>query len=106
MPTKPKTFRPAGAPSKQEQRRAFDKRRQASQDYRKWYCLKKWRDIRDYLLRRNPLCPECSARGLVVPGTDIDHIIPHKGDKALFWDCKNLQVLCHECHARKTGQGL
>jgi 5-methylcytosine-specific restriction endonuclease McrA len=28
----------------------------------------------------------------------VDHIIPHKGDKALFWDEKNWQPLCKYCH--------
>ena len=34
--------------------------------------------------------------------TDVDHIIPHKGDRSLLYDERNLQALCHECHSRKT----
>lgn len=27
-----------------------------------------------------------------------DHIIPHRGDPALFWDMSNLQTLTKQCH--------
>ena len=37
-----------------------------------------------------------------MPATDVDHIVPHRGDMSLFWDVNNWQALCHECHARKT----
>ena len=41
-------------------------------------------------------------KGLLVPATDVDHIIPHKGNEDLMWDEENLQALCHACHSRKT----
>ena len=34
----------------------------------------------------------------------VDHIIPHKGDEALFWDEDNLQSLCTPCHNQKTAR--
>ena len=37
-------------------------------------------------LRRHPLCVECMKQGRYVKATDVDHIIPHRGDKILFWD--------------------
>lgn len=46
---------------------------------------------RDYL-QAHPLCA-CGTPAIVV-----DHIIPHKGDKALFWDKSNWQPLCTTCH--------
>jgi 5-methylcytosine-specific restriction protein A len=37
----------------------------------------------------------------------VDHVIPHKGDRALFWDeANNWQALCARCHALKTNAGL
>ena len=30
--------------------------------------------------------------------TVVDHIIPHRGDKTLFWDETNWQSLCKTCH--------
>jgi len=31
--------------------------------------------------------------------TLVDHKIPHKGDKRLFWDRSNWQPLCTPCHS-------
>lgn len=28
----------------------------------------------------------------------VDHITPHRGDSALFFDEENLQALCKTCH--------
>lgn len=50
----------------------------------------------------HPLCVECLRHGKATPATDVDHIVPHKGNKRLFWDRSNWQPLCHECHSRKT----
>lgn len=30
-----------------------------------------------------------------------DHKQPHRGDPDLFWDERNLQCLCKDCHDRK-----
>lgn len=34
----------------------------------------------------------------------VDHIIPHRGDKKLFWDERNWQGLCKKHHDRKTAK--
>jgi 5-methylcytosine-specific restriction protein A len=52
----------------------------------------------------NPLCVICAAKGYVKMANVVDHIIPHKGDKALFYDFDNLQSLCTRCHNRKTAR--
>ncbi|WP_244295246.1 HNH endonuclease [Paracoccus versutus] len=31
--------------------------------------------------------------------TLVDHIKPHRGDKALFWNWNNWQALCTGCHS-------
>ena len=41
-------------------------------------------------------------RGLIVPATVVDHVRPHKGNPAVFWDSTNLQSLCVQCHDAKT----
>ncbi len=43
--------------------------------------------------------------GSVKPATDVDHVIPHRGNEQLFWDEENWQALYHECHSRKTAMG-
>lgn len=52
-----------------------------------------WEKARKEFLRRNPRCAICGERASVV-----DHRIPHKGDKALFWDRTNWQPLCQRDH--------
>ena len=65
----------------------------------------RWRKARTAFLQRNPLCNECMKRGKITPATVVDHIIPHRGDRKLFWDESNWQPLCKCCHDRKTGSG-
>ena len=67
---------------------------------------RKWREARARYLRLNPLCIKCLERGTLEPATVVDHIVPHRGDPLLFWDEKNWQSLCKDCHDHKTGAGL
>ena len=62
----------------------------------------RWNKARKRYLVTHPLCAECLKRGRYVKATDVDHIVPHRGDKILFWDESNWQALCHSCHSRKT----
>lgn len=62
----------------------------------------KWRKARIGFLTKNPFCIFCREKGIIKPATVVDHIIPHKGDKKLFWDKTNWQPLCKQCHDRKT----
>ena len=51
----------------------------------------------------NPLCAECDRHTLVTPGEVVDHVKELK-DGGDPWDVDNLQTLCKECHAKKTGE--
>lgn len=42
--------------------------------------------------------------GSVREATVVDHIRPHRGDRALFLDPANLQSLCTACHNRLKAQ--
>ncbi len=64
----------------------------------------KWRKARERYFRRSPLCVECAKHGWVTEATDLDHIIPHKGNMTLFWDESNWQGLCHSHHSEKTSR--
>ena len=65
-----------------------------------------WRKARKAFLSRHPLCAECLKSGVLTPATVVDHIVPHRGYHALFWDEQNWQPLCKSCHDKKTGGGL
>lgn len=69
-------------------------------DYRAWYHTKRWKRMRwAVLLRDEFTCRRC---GVLVSQTRklvADHIVPHRGDEALFWDERNLQTLCASCHS-------
>ncbi|RLL64296.1 HNH endonuclease signature motif containing protein [Paenirhodobacter hankyongi] len=54
-----------------------------------------WQKERKAFLAAHPDCAMCGA-----PATVVDHIIPHRGNKALFWDRHNWQPLCAPCHNR------
>jgi 5-methylcytosine-specific restriction protein A len=64
-----------------------------------------WQKARLAYLAHHPLCVHCLAKGFVVASTDVDHIVPHRGDMILFWASEsNWQALCHPCHSAKTAR--
>ena len=65
----------------------------------------RWRKARALVLQRNPLCAECGKAGRLTPATVVDHIIPHRGDKALFWDEKTGSPCVRAAMIRKPGAG-
>ncbi len=63
---------------------------------------KAWQKARANYLASHPLCVECMKEGRYEKATDVDHIVPHRGDRKLFWDEGNWQALCHRHHSIKT----
>jgi 5-methylcytosine-specific restriction protein A len=57
-----------------------------------------WRKARTEYLAMHPHCRECATHGVTRLATVVDHIIPHRGDKHLFWHRANWQPLCKSCH--------
>lgn len=66
-------------------------------DYNHLYHSLRWKEASKNFLRTYDTCCRCGNRATVV-----DHIIPHRGDEALFWDESNWQPLCDKCHQLKT----
>ncbi|WP_342774191.1 HNH endonuclease signature motif containing protein [Plasticicumulans acidivorans] len=60
----------------------------------------RWRKARESYLRLHPLCAMCLERGRSTVATVVDHIIPHRGDRVIFWNTDNWQALCKPCHDR------
>lgn len=57
-----------------------------------------WGNLRRAHLASNPLCVYCIAAGKTELGNVVDHIRPHKGNRALLLDPGNLQTLCYHHH--------
>ena len=92
------------AAHKREVKKQVEERRESSTKRGYGY---KWQQAREQYLREHPLCecPECMAGELrVTVATVVDHKIPHKGDKKLFWDRKNWQAMSKPCHDKKTAK--
>lgn len=74
---------------------------------------KAWERFRLRHLSLHPLCEYCLAAGRVEPATVVDHDLPHRGDRYLFWD-NTFTSLCQRHHsidkqraeARLTGDDL
>lgn len=77
--------------------------RRASASWHKFYTDPRygWKRRRENQLAREPFCRECARRGYRTRATDVDHVVPHRGDLELFLHGE-LQSLCHACHSRKT----
>ena len=97
MPMAPKTVRSRGAMPARP--RDMGSR---SRPGGEWLHSTRWRKCRGLFLAVHPLCIDCEAAGRLMVATDVDHIIPHRGDYELFWDESNWAARCHACHSRKT----
>lgn len=99
MASKIKQFKPQGMKAK-----TLDNRQSASaRGYdRRWQRLRK-AVLRDWVEKQGPYCGTCGAVLDFDKGTHVDHIERHEGQAdPMFWNPVNLQVLCRECHGRKT----
>lgn len=94
MPRAPPTFRPPWLPQRREQARAHDLRRGSARE--RGYDSR-WEKARAHWLKLHPLCVCCAAQGVTHAAAVLDHVMPHKGDQALFWDSANWQGLCEWC---------
>lgn len=99
MPRRPPVHRPAGARTAQQ--RSRDRARLHGTAAQQGYGAR-WQRARKVYLAAHPLCVHCEAAGRTMAATEVDHVKPHRGDRALFWDATNWQPLCRSCHSRKT----
>lgn len=96
------TIKPKVAKLAPLMRAAYDNRdhqRDTEQHWRRWYKTSRWQRLRMAVLARDMFT--CRMCGIVCAGKGeavADHITPHRGDEALFWDGSNLMCLCAHCH--------
>ncbi|MCV6576280.1 MAG: HNH endonuclease [Cohaesibacter sp.] len=107
MPQAPKTFAATWAPkrSEAERNRDHDKQRRKRHPWRNWYKLVGWKRIREQRLANDPLCVMCLAEGRTTAANVVDHVVPHKGNRELFFSYSNTQSLC-ETHHNKDKQRM
>jgi len=88
----------------QTQARQADDRRRGN-SYQRGY-TRKWQEASKGYLRVHPMCEcaECKAAPAPLRAVVVDHIEPHKGDMAKFWDRNNWQAMAKVCHDKKTAR--
>ena len=76
----------------------YNQKKRTGQDF---YNSGRWRKLRNWYVKSNPLCVHCKLEGVVNLGQVVDHIIPitDGGEKL---SKGNLQTLCHLHHNQKT----
>lgn len=80
-------------------------RRRSEEAGRQWYQTPRWRQLRALVLKEAGhvcQCEACAQTGRATAANTVDHIRPHRGDPALFWNRRNLQAMSAECHSAKT----
>ncbi len=94
-PDLPATFRPSTHRTREQTNREYDDRRGSA--YSRGY-NRPWAKASKGYLAKHPLCLGCDAIGRIVPAALVDHVIPHRGDRVLFWDSDNWQPCCKWHH--------
>jgi len=75
--------------------------RDRPQPWRRWYKTQRWQRLRDEVLLRDLFTcqrPECGRIEGDTSQLVCDHVRPHRGDEALFFDRSNLMTICKPCH--------
>ena len=91
----PPTFRPAGNLSRQEANRTYDQRRGSS---RARGYNSAWDKASRGHRAKHPLCRYCALVGEVKAADLTDHLYPHRGDQAVFWNSAYWVSACNDCH--------
>ena len=66
--------------------------------WRAWYKTARWQKLRWHVLVDAGFTCAMCGRVADSPGMVADHVTPHRGNAAMFWDRGNLQALCKGCH--------
>jgi 5-methylcytosine-specific restriction enzyme A len=80
---------------------------------KRMYNSRQWQRIRKQQLALSvipslagfPLCRECLKEGQITEATEVDHVHPHRGDEAKFFQGP-FDTLCKRHHSSKTRKEL
>ena len=96
-------MRPRLAPDRAKREEVRLSERDNSVEWRKWYKTARWQALRLEVLARDLYT--CQATGALLSGKHpapnspvVDHIEPHRGDPAKFWDIANLRSVAKHWH--------
>lgn len=86
----------------------MNKRDQRHIERQKLYQSKRWKEVRQYMKMKYPLCQDCLKEGKVVPMEEVHHIkspfekgLSEEEKYNRAFDEKNLVCLCKECHIKR-----
>ena len=94
MPTLPPIFRPRGLSSRQRQRESD----RARGSVRSRGCSRTWDKATKQHLAAHPICAYCALDGIATAASLVDHLFPHHGDQAVFWQREPWISSCADCH--------
>ncbi|MGY3527708.1 HNH endonuclease [Bradyrhizobium sp. USDA 4452] len=95
MPVRPPTFRPNGQRSRQQTNAEYDARRGSARDRGYDAAFDRASAL---FKQQHPLCLGCEAIDRVSATDVTDHVVPHKGDRTVFWDRDRWQPACRWHH--------
>lgn len=100
--------------SRPDSERERDRQRAADKPWRGWYSLKRWRVLRLLVFQRDGYV--CRRSGVLLVGKHpaanspvANHIKPHRGVAALFWDPDNIETVSkavHDSEIQKEEQAM
>lgn len=99
MPSRPRVFRPHAAHAASASAPTAPAH---TGEGPRLYNTAEWKRLRKAQLQAEPCCCMCNDdEGRTERATIVDHKIPHRGDRVLFFDAGNLQSLCKPHHDGK-----
>ena len=96
--------RKVGQPNKVDKQESINRR---NNKWQKYYGDKRWKQLREYIMRNNPLCVDCLFEGRSVPAVEAHHIRPFGDGKteeekwSLLLDPSNICPLCSFHHDKR-----
>ncbi len=85
-----------------------NKKLQRYRERQELYGSKRWKECREYMKMKYPLCQDCLKAGKITPMEEVHHIkspfvkgISEEEKYRRAYDESNLVCLCKECHIKR-----